>query len=93
MSGNLVLEMQQETTHAPISYIYDLFNVHSQSIVSCAFAAFGSSSTIFLSALITGIIVLSVKETCTKSVKVRRGGGSLEITTLKHHSKMLKDAY
>ena len=39
MSGDLVLEMQQETTHAHISDIYRLFSVHSQSIVSCAFAA------------------------------------------------------
>ena len=81
--------MQQETTHAHISYIYRLFSVHSQSIVNCAFAAFGSSSAIFL----TYIIVLSIKGTLRKSVKVRRGGGSLQITKLKQPSKMLNDAY
>ena len=93
VSGDLVLEMQQETTHAHISDIYRLFSVHSQSIVSCAFAAFGSSSAIFLSALISDIIVLSIKGTWRKSVKERRGGGSLQITTLKYPSKMLNDAY
>ena len=94
MSGDLLPETQQGTTHAHISYIYRLFSVHSQSIVGCAFSAFGSSSAIFLSAaLITGIIVLSIKGTWRKSVKVRRGGGSLQITTSKHPSKMLNDIY
>ena len=93
ISGDLVLEMTQKTTHAHISFIYRLFSVHSQSIVTCAFAAFGSSSAIFLSALITGIKVLSIKGTWKKSIKVRRGGGSLQIITLKHSSKMLNDAY
>ena len=73
-------EMQEETTHAYISYIYR-FSVHSQSIVSCTFGAFGSSSAVFLSALTTGIIALSIKGTWRKSVKVRRGGGFLQITT------------
>lgn len=89
----LLLEMQQRTTHGLISYIYRMLSVHSQSIVSCAFAAFGSSSAIFLSALISDIIVLSIKGTWRKSVKERRGGGSLQITTLKYPSKMLNDAY
>ena len=68
MSEDLLLEMQnwKGTTHAHISYIYRLFSVHSQSIVSCAFAAFGSSSTICLFALITGIIVLSIKGSQSK---------------------------
>ena len=38
VSGDLVLEMQQETTHAHINDIYR-FSVYSESIVSCAFAA------------------------------------------------------
>ena len=88
----LLLEMQQRTTHGLISYIYHLFTVHSQSIVRCAFAAFGSSSAIFLCALIASITVLSIKGTCTKSVKVRRCGGSLQITTLKHTINMFNDA-
>ena len=45
MSEDLLLEIQNSkgTTqlHAHISDIYRLFSVHSQSIVSCAFAAFG----------------------------------------------------
>ena len=89
MSGHLLLEIQQGATHAHISLIYR-YIFHSQSIVSCAFAA---STTIFLSALITGIIVLSIKGTCWKPSKERRGGGSLRITTLKHSLKMFNDAY
>ena len=81
MSGETKVsgEMQEEATYANISYIYR-FSVHNQSIVSCAFAAFGSSSAVFLSALTTGIIVLSTKGTWRKAVKVRRRGGSLRIT-------------
>ena len=33
MSGDLLLEMQQGTTHAHICYIYRLFSVHSQSML------------------------------------------------------------
>ena len=76
-----------------ISYNYRLFSVHSQSIIGCAFAAIASSSAIFLPALISDIIVLSIKGTWRKSIKVRRGGGSLQITTSKHPSKMSNDAY
>ena len=78
-----------------ISYNYRLFRVHSQSIIGCAFAAIASSSAIFLPALISDIIVLSIKGTWRKSIKVRRarGGGSLQITTSKQPSKMLNDAY
>ena len=80
ISGDLVLEIQQGITRAHRSR---LFSVHSQSIVSCAFAAIASSSAIFPSALITGIKALSIKGTWRKSVKVRcTSGGSLS-----HHIK------
>ena len=79
--------------HMHISYNYRLFSVDSQSIVGCAFTAIASSSAIFLSALITSIIVLSIKGTWRKSIKVRRGVGSSQITTSKRPSKMLNDAY
>ena len=85
---------QHGTNPVHVSWIYRSFSVHSQSMVNFAFAAFGSSSAIFLSAQITGNIALSIKGTWRKSVKVRRGGGSLQITTSKKHPiKMFTDAY
>ena len=81
--------MQQGTTRAHVSYIYHLFSVHSQSIVRSAFEASGSSSAIFLSALTNGILVLSRKGTWRKSVKVKRGGDSLQIITIKHPIKCM----
>ena len=67
-----------------ISYNYRLFSVHSQSIIGCAFAAIASSSAIFLPALISGIIVLCIKGTWRKSIKVRRGGDSLQTVSYTH---------
>ena len=61
MSKDLLLEMQQRTNHKLHLPVFLVFSVHSQSMVSFAFAAFGLSSAIFVSALITGIIVLSIK--------------------------------
>jgi len=85
MFGDSLLEMQQGSNHVHVKWLYRFFSVHSQSMVSFASAASGSSSAFFLSAQITGNIALSIKGTWRKSVKVRRGGCSLQITTCKKH--------